>query len=58
MSLINSFGKADNETEICCPFNRTRKFCSEYVQMNKGKFNLFDLTNGALKYAIEKYKSK
>lgn len=44
--------------EICCPFNRTAKFCSEYVQMNKGKFNLFDLTNDALKYAIEKCKSK
>ena len=34
------------------------KFYSEYVQMNKGKFDLFDLTNGALKYAMEKCKSK
>ena len=58
MSQINSFGNVDNEMEICCPFNRTAKFCSEYVQMNKGKFNLFDLTNDALKYAIEKCKSK
>lgn len=27
---------------------------SEYIQMHKNKFDLFNLTNGAIKYAMEK----
>lgn len=31
-----------------------KKFYSEYIQIYKGKFDLFTLTNGAIKYAMEK----
>lgn len=30
------------------------KFYSEYIKMRKGKFDIFTLTNGALKYAMKK----
>ena len=42
--------------EIIMSVSKTdfEKFYSEYVQMNKGKFDLFELTNNAIKYAMEK----
>ena len=48
--------KLSRSGEIIMSVSKTdfEKFYSEYVQMNKGKFDLFELTNNAIKYAMEK----